>query len=102
MLWKTIRRARRCRVEALATQLDPKGRVTIIHLNPVFSASDYARAPLAEEVPTVGLRDAESLPTALAFARFATGAVTRADLEAFLDRRVEEFLTSAKEARRVE
>lgn len=79
------------------SQLDPKGHVTIIHLNPVFSASDYAPRALVEGVPTIGLRDAESLPTALAFARFATGAVTRTDLEAFLDRRVEESLALAEE-----
>jgi hypothetical protein len=43
-------------------------------------------------VPTVGLRDAEGLPTALAFARFAAGDVTRADLDRYLDDRVAEFL----------
>lgn len=75
------------------SHLDPTGRVTIVHLNPVFSSSDYAPRSFTESVPTVGLRDAESLPTALAFARFATGATTRADLEAFLDRRAAEFLT---------
>ncbi len=80
------------------SQLDPKGRVTIVHLNPVFSASDYAPRALTESVPTVGLRDAEGLPTALAFAQFATGAATRADLEAFLDRRAQEFLAAGPEA----
>jgi hypothetical protein len=84
------------------SQLDPKGRVAIVHLNPVFSASDYAPRALAEGVPTVGLRDAESLPTALAFARFATGAATRADLEAFLDRRAQEFLAEGVGADHVE
>jgi hypothetical protein len=84
------------------SQLDPKGRVTIVHFNPVFSASDYAPRSLAEGVPTVGLRDAESLPTALAFAQFATGAATRVDLEAFLDRRAREFLTPVVEAGHVE
>lgn len=78
------------------SHFDPKSRVTIVHFNPVFSASDYAPRALAEGVPTVGLRDAESLPTALAFARFATGASTRADLESFLDRRVDEFLARAE------
>ena len=79
------------------SRLDPKGRVAIVHLNPVFSASDYAPRSLTEGVPTVGLRDAESLPTALAFAQFATGAATRADLEAFLDRRAQEFLAPGAE-----
>ena len=78
-------------------RLDPKGRVAIVHLNPVFSASDYAPRSLCDGVPTVGLRDAESVPTALAFARFATGTTTRAELEAYLDGRVAEFL-AGKEA----
>jgi hypothetical protein len=80
------------------SQLDPKGRVAIVHLNPVFSAGDYAPRSLSEGVPTIGLRDAEGLPTALAFAQFATGAATRADLEAFLDGRVAEFLSTGAEA----
>jgi hypothetical protein len=83
-------------------RLDPKGRINIVHLNPVFSASDYAPRSLGEGIPTVGLRDAESLPTALAFARFATGAVSRGDLESFLDRRVAEFLATGEVANHVE
>lgn len=84
------------------SRLDPKGRVAIVHFNPVFSASDYAPRSLADGVPTVGLRDAESLPTALAFSRFATGATTRADLESFLVRRVVEFLAPRAEASHAE
>lgn len=84
------------------SRLDPEGHTAIVHFNPVFSASDYAPRSLAECVPTVGLRDAESLPTALAFSRFATGATTRTDLEAFLDRRVAEFLASAEGGSRAE
>jgi hypothetical protein len=74
------------------SRLDPTGRVTAIHLNPVFTAGDYAPRALCDGVPTVGLRDAEGLPTALAFARFAAGTGTRADLERYLDDRVAEFL----------
>ena len=84
------------------SRLDPDGRVAVVHINPVFSASDYAPRSLCDGVPTVGLRDAESLPTALAFARFATGATTRADLEAFLDRQAAAFLATGEEADRVE
>jgi hypothetical protein len=83
-------------------RLDPGGRTAVVHLNPVFSAGDYAPRGLAEDVPTVGLRDAEGLPTALAFARFAAGAATRAELEDFLDRRAEEFLAAGAEADRAE
>jgi hypothetical protein len=74
------------------TRLDPAGRVAIVHLNPVFAASDYAPRSLCDGVPTVGIRDAECLPTALAFARFAAGTVTRAELDRYLDDRVAEFL----------
>jgi hypothetical protein len=74
------------------SRLDPTGRVTIVHLNPVFAASDYAPRSLCDGIPTVGLRDAESLPTALAFARFATGNTSRVELERYLDDRVLEFL----------
>ncbi|MFO0806750.1 MAG: hypothetical protein U0791_26895 [Gemmataceae bacterium] len=74
------------------SRLDPAGRVTIVHLNPVFAASDYAPRSFCDNVPTVGIRDAESLPTALAFARFAAGTVTLADLDRYLDDRVAEFL----------
>jgi hypothetical protein len=84
------------------SRLDPDGRVAVVHINPVFSASDYAPRSLSECVPTVGLRDAESLPTALAFARFATGATTRADLEAFLDSQAATFLATGEEAISVE
>jgi hypothetical protein len=73
-------------------KLDPTGKVAIVHLNPVFTASDYAPRAFCDGVPTVGLRDAESLPTALAFARFAAGNVTRADLEEYLAQRAKEFL----------
>lgn len=74
------------------SRLDPAGRVAIVHLNPVFAASDYAPRSLCDGVPTVGLRDAENLPTAMAFARFAAGTVTRADLDRYLDDRVAEFI----------
>jgi hypothetical protein len=75
-------------------RIDPTGNVAIVHLNPVFTASDYAPRAFCDGVPTVGLRDAESLPTALAFARFAAGNVTHADLEAYLAERAREFLAS--------
>jgi hypothetical protein len=75
--------------------LDPDENVGVVHLNPVFAADEYAPRALSPVVPTVGLRDAEDLPTALAFARFAGGTATRADLETYLDTRVTETLRSA-------
>jgi hypothetical protein len=74
------------------SRIDPAGRTAVVHLNPVFAASDYAPRSVGGGVPTVGLRDAEGLPTALTFARFAAGDVTRADLERYLDDRAADFL----------
>ncbi len=74
-------------------RIDPTGKTAVVHLNPVFAAGEYAPKQLADSVPTVGLRDAESLPTALAFARYAAGSATQEDLERYLDDRVAEFLS---------
>jgi hypothetical protein len=43
-------------------------------------------------VPTVGLRDAEDLPTVLAFARFADGGLSMAELEDYLQVRAQAFI----------
>ena len=47
---------------------------------------------LSPRMPTVGLRDAEDLPTLLGFARFADGTAPLEELEAYLERRVNELL----------
>lgn len=52
-------------------RLDPKQKTSIIHCNPVYNADDFSLHPLSHTIPTVGLRDAEDLPTMLGFARFA-------------------------------
>ena len=82
-----------CRV--FRERLDPARRTTIVHINPVFDAPELGPKRLGAAVPTVGLRDAEDLPTALAFARFADGGLSLADLEDYLARRVEVFLARA-------
>ncbi len=76
-------------------RVDPRNRIPIIHLNPVFIARDYAPRGLDPTVPTVGIRSAEDLPTALEFARFATGSATRAALERYLERRVAHWLSTS-------
>ena len=43
-------------------------------------------------VPTVGVRDAEDLPTVLGFARFAEGAAPLSELEHYLAARVRGLL----------
>jgi hypothetical protein len=66
----------------------------LVHLNPVFDAEGYAPRPLSPAVPTVGLRDAEDLPTMIGFARFASGESSLADLEGYLAGRAARFVQS--------
>lgn len=82
-----------CRV--FRARLDPGRRTTIVHINPVFDAPELGPRRLGGAVPTLGLRDAEDLPTALAFARFAAGDLSLVELEDYLARRVDVFLGRA-------
>ena len=68
----------------------------IVHLNPVFDAEGYAPRPLSSAAPTVGLREAEDLPTMIGFARFAAGASSLSELEAYLADRAARFVESAR------
>ncbi len=70
------------------------GAPFILHINPVFDDKSLGPKPLSPSIPTIGVRDAEDLPTALAFAElaFANGRVTLADLDRVLDARVAHFL----------
>jgi len=72
-------------------KLDPHKRTSIVHMNPVFDSERYAPRNLGPAIPTVGLRDAEDLPTVLGFARFADGAAPLAELERFLEVRMDEL-----------
>ena len=77
------------------TKLDTMGsrpRAAIVHCNPVFDPEDFTLRALSPHVPTVGLRDAEDLPTMLGFARFADGSARLAELEAYLSARVTQML----------
>jgi len=71
-------------LEFYRRRLDPGRLVSIVHINPVFSAGDYSLRQLSALVPTVGLRNAEDLATVLTFARFADGAVAFAEVARFL------------------
>ncbi|BAY35141.1 hypothetical protein NIES2107_70520 (plasmid) [Nostoc carneum NIES-2107] len=73
-------------------KLDPKRRTSIIHCNPVFNSEDFSLRNLSASIPTVGLRDAEDLPTMLGFARFADGSAPLSELEAYLAERVQQML----------
>lgn len=68
--------------------------VSILHCNPVFNADDFSVKALSPAVPTVGLRDAEDLPTVLGFAQFADGQSSLAELEQYLQIRVQQFLST--------
>ena len=76
-----------CRV--FRARIDPERRTTIIHVNPVFDAPHLGPKPLDRSIPTVGLRDAEDLATVLAFARFADGGTSLAELEDYLAARAD-------------
>ena len=66
--------------------------MSIIHANPVFDSELFAPRGLGASVPTVGVRDAEDLPTVLGFARFAEGAAPLSELERYLAARVRGML----------
>lgn len=73
-------------------KLDRLRKTAIVHCNPVFNSDDFTLRNLCADVPTVGLRDAEDLPTMLGFARFADGSANLSELEAYLAQRVQGFL----------
>lgn len=79
-----------CRI--FRSRLDPQRATTIVHVNPVFDAPHLGPRPLDRSVPTVGLRDAEDLATVLAFARFADGGLSLAELEDYLAVRAADLL----------
>lgn len=71
---------------------DPHHRLPIVHLNPAFDGADLAPRGLGDAIATVGIRDAESLFTMLAFARFALAATSLTDLEHYLQARADHLL----------
>ncbi|MFI6102587.1 hypothetical protein [Streptomyces sp. NPDC051310] len=78
------------------TRLDAGRRTSVVHVNPVYDADGFDVRRLAPSVPTAGIRDAEDLPALVEIAQFAEGRTGLADLQAYLDRRVELFLRSTK------
>ncbi|MFJ8583448.1 hypothetical protein ACIRD2_02145 [Streptomyces sp. NPDC093595] len=81
------------------TRLDAERRTSVVHVNPVYDADGFDVRRLAPSVPTAGIRDAEDLPALVEIAQFAEGRTGLADLQAYLDRRVELFLRSAKRSK---
>jgi hypothetical protein len=71
-------------VKTFQERLDPQRSVMITHLNPVYHAGSFEPKRLSSLIPTVGLRDAELMFTALGFSDFATGEASLSDLEGYL------------------
>ncbi len=80
-------------------KLDPARRTALVHVTPEFDAEEYAPRSFGTAVPTVGVRDAEDLPTVLGFARFAEGSASLAELEGYLGARVGALLDAWAEAK---
>jgi hypothetical protein len=73
-------------------KLDPQRQISIVHCNPVFNANDYELKQLSPLIPTIGIREAEDLPTILAFTRFVDGRGSLGELEAYLTDRATNIL----------
>jgi hypothetical protein len=65
-------------------RLDPAGATSVVHLNPVYDAGDFGVKRLGAGVPTVGVRDAEDVPTLVELARFAEGRAGFGELNRYL------------------
>jgi len=74
------------------SKLSRSGHPFIVHMNPVFDAESYAPRSLSDVIPTMGVRDAEDIPTMLGFAQFSAGACPLTELLSYLERRVRRLL----------
>jgi hypothetical protein len=72
-------------VRVFRERLDPEHRVSLVHLSPVYDADTYTLRALHPTIPTLGIRDAENIPTLLTFARFADGGAELSELQAYLE-----------------
>jgi hypothetical protein len=79
-------------IRVFRQKIDPNYQISIIHCNPVFNADDFSLKRISLLAPTVGLRDAEDLPIAVGFARFADGSAPLSALEHYLAGRVQQML----------
>jgi hypothetical protein len=73
-------------------RLDPEHRVALVHLSPVYDADTYTLRGLHPTIPTLGIRDAENIPTLLTFARFADGSAELSELQAYLEHRAKQVV----------
>lgn len=73
-------------------KIDPTRPLSVVHVNPAFDSASYGPRRLGDGIVTVGLREAEDLPTVLGFVRFAEGSGSLDALEAYLAERVRRYL----------
>ena len=71
-------------------------RTRLLHLNPAYDDCDYAPQALGPTVPTLGIRNAEDIPSILGFAQFVDA---NGDL-AVLQRHLETLATALIETNR--
>jgi hypothetical protein len=81
-----------CGVREILRVYRTKWRVSIIDCNPVFNSDYFTLKTISPLIPTVGLRDAEDLPTVLGFARFAEGTASLSELEEYLAFKAQQLL----------
>lgn len=72
-------------VRVFRERIDRERRIGLVHLSPVYEADNIALRGLGPAIPTLGIRDAENVPTLLTFARFADGSAELAELQAYLE-----------------
>lgn len=60
------------------------GGPRVLLFNPTYDADEIMPRPLGPEIPVLGLSEPEHLPATLAFARFASGEASLAQLQAWL------------------
>jgi len=80
-------------VRVFRARVDPERATALVHLNPVYDASDYATKGVDRAMVTLGIRDVEGLPTLLSFARFIDGNATLAELQARLEHQARAFVS---------
>jgi hypothetical protein len=69
---------------------------SVVHFNPVYEADTFDVRHLSPHVPSIGIRDAESVPELFWLAAYATGEAD-GELHHYLGDRVHRFLATGKE-----
>ncbi len=79
-------------VRVFRTRIDPERRVGLVHLSPAYDAAAFELHGIHPTMPTLGLRDAETIPTLLTFVRFAEGSASLRELQDTLERHAAELV----------